>query len=366
MVEPIYVPVLPTTSSACSAFRDLDPWIGRRIAPLWTVVPRVGPQRVRGVCPPDDPETSEKALQEWLTKRVDGVVRAMGGRGGWLDATHVERVERGAATSLWRVATRSGLRLVTGPERDPRHQRHIADLALAGQRGLGIRVLLDQAPDEARAAELDDMVRRLCLVGSQTDLLLDLGPVTDPQEAQKTALTALDLLGTLFPWRRVVLTSGAFPLTWGGRDAWPVRLTPRLDWSLHQAVAAARPLYPRRVVYGDYSVEHALRANTADTGRSSRVLVRYTTPDDFATAWAPLDGVARAERARRGRATVRSVVDAAFFRGGGDHGDSEAERWMYRCAHGEGPQGSGNAHGRVWAGHVQHLTFVVNQLTGRR
>lgn len=85
MVEPSYVPVLPTTRAAQAAFRHLDVRARRRIAPMWTVI---------------------------------------------------------------HLATKSRLRLVTGPERDPQQQRYIADLAFLSGRGPGIRVLLDVLTDD--------------------------------------------------------------------------------------------------------------------------------------------------------------------------------------------------------------------------
>ncbi|MBV7695005.1 hypothetical protein [Streptomyces sp. TRM70350] len=40
---------------------------------------------------------------------------------------------------------------------------------------------------------------------------VEMGAVTEGEETAKDAITALDLLGTLLPWRTVVLASGAFP-----------------------------------------------------------------------------------------------------------------------------------------------------------
>jgi hypothetical protein len=71
----------------------------------------------------------------------------MGGLPGWVDAAHVECHVGAWASSLWRLTTRSTLRLVTGPERDREHQRHAADLAFMSGRGLGIRVLVDDLPE---------------------------------------------------------------------------------------------------------------------------------------------------------------------------------------------------------------------------
>lgn len=125
MVEPIYVPVLPTTRATRSAYAQLDLTVRRRIAPLWTLDPRVGPGRPRGRRAFPDPDTDSAELGRWLAARVGPLVEVMGGLPGWVDAAHVECHVGAWASSLWRLTTGSTLRLVTGPERDREHQRHV-------------------------------------------------------------------------------------------------------------------------------------------------------------------------------------------------------------------------------------------------
>jgi hypothetical protein len=362
MAEPIYVPVLPTRRAALKAYEGLDARVRRRIAPLWTVVPRTGLERTRGVpaAPAPDPDGDQAELARWLTPRVDELIEVMGGRPGWVDAAHVEGDVHGAAVSLWRLATRSTLRLVTGPERHPTLQRHTADLAFLGGRGIGIRVLVD-TQDEPRPAELLHLLDRLCLPPSRTDLILDIGAVTDAGEAGKTAITALDLLGELVPWRTVVLTSGAFPRTDDGPAAAVRRVTPRHDWQLHGAVRVARPAFPRRVLYGDYSTEHAFNANIPQSREHGPPwgTMRYTTRDGFLVGRAPTRDTARVDRIDRVRATARWIVRSDGFRGP-DH--SEGESWLHACAHGHGSNGSGNAETWIRVGHIQHMSFVVNEI----
>ena len=48
MVRTVYVPVLPTTRAARRAYEHVDASVRRRIEPLWTVVPRVGPNDLGG------------------------------------------------------------------------------------------------------------------------------------------------------------------------------------------------------------------------------------------------------------------------------------------------------------------------------
>ena len=306
-------------------------------------------------------DTAE-ALNRWLASRVDPVIEVMDGTPGWVDAAHVECHVEAWAPSLWRLTTRSNLRLVTGPERDPNHQRYAADLAFMSGRGLGIRVLLDDLPDGHLATELTDLIRRLCLPASQLDLLLDIGPVMDAPDAGKRALGALDLLGTLVPWRRLVLMSGAFPRALGDLDVRPTRIVERHDWQLHGALRAARPGFRRNIVYGDYSVEHALSANIPSVRQPGPGwgLMRYTSPEGFLVARAPTRGVDHGPRARD---MARWIVESGGFR---RLGQSEGERWLHRCAYGEGRSGSGNAEKWIQVGHIQHMNFVVSRLASGR
>ncbi|WP_406167595.1 hypothetical protein [Streptomyces sp. NBC_00996] len=115
MVEPIYMPVLPAKRDAWNAYAQLDLRVRRRIAPLWTLVPRIGTERTRGERAAPDPDSDRTALGTWLAPRMDQLIEAMDGVTGWVDAAHVEGSVNGAARSLWRLMTRSGLRLVTGP-----------------------------------------------------------------------------------------------------------------------------------------------------------------------------------------------------------------------------------------------------------
>ncbi|MGY0058417.1 beta family protein [Streptomyces sp. LZ34] len=212
------------------------------------------------------------------------------------------------------MATRSRLRLVTGPERDPAHQRYAADLAFLSGRGLGIRVLLDDPPDRPLSTDLLNLIDRLCLPPSRLDLILDAGPVAGSGDIDKRALAALDLLGALVPWRTTVLTSGAFPRTIEHLDAQPTRVIQRHDWQLYRSVRAARPEALNSLVYGDYSVEHAFSANIPSVRRPGPPwgLLRYTAPDGFLVARAPTRG---SDRAARVRAMARWIAEADFFRG---------------------------------------------------
>ncbi|WP_166682855.1 beta family protein [Streptomyces aquilus] len=359
MIEPIYVPILPTRPRAWKAFEALDTRLRSRIAPLWTIVPCVGPERARGERPALEPDDDRTVLEPWLVPLMDRLITAVDGAPGWIDASHVESQVRGSAVGLWRLATRSGLRLVTGPERDHTLQRYTADLAFQSGRGLGIRILVDEPPDERSSAALLGMVDRLCLPPSRTDLILDMGEITAGDETDKGAIAALDLLGTLLPWRTVVLASGAFPRFQEQGGAEFTHVVRRYDHQLNHLVHRSRPAFPRAVLYGDYSVEHVSAANippSKDPYGPPWGLLRYTTPDDFLIARAPMRGRARAERVRE---LARWITEYEGFRGAEF---SEGERWLQACADGEGTKGSGNPETWMKVGHIQHMSFVVRRL----
>ncbi|MBM9435191.1 beta family protein [Actinacidiphila bryophytorum] len=358
-MDPVYVPFLPARRDAWQAYERLDARVRRRITPLWTVVPRTGPERPRGDRSAADTDEDPRTFGPWLTRRIDAVLDASSSSVGWADATHLEGLVQAAASGLWRLATQSRLRLVTGPERNHRLQRYTADLALLSGRGLGIRVLLDEPPEGSRSAELLELVDRVRLPPSQLDLLLDLGPVTDTADAGKIALAALDLLAGLLPWRTVVLAAGAFPRTIQPLASGLSLVVPRHDWLVHHLVRSSRPEFRSPLLYGDYSAEHALSANIPSVRRPGPPwgLMRYTAPDAFLVAPALTRGPYRAERVR---AVARGIAEAEVFR----PGRSEGERWLHACAYGSGSDGTGNAETWIRVGHIQHMSFAVAQLTG--
>ncbi|MEW2435429.1 hypothetical protein AB0952_14820 [Streptomyces caniferus] len=123
----------------------------------------------RGTTLVPDPDSDREGLHHWLTLRLDHLINVMTGLTGWVDTAHVESLLDASAPSLWRLTTGSSLRLVTGPERDPALQWYAADLAFLGGRGLGIRVLLDDAPDEPLSTRLLTLIDRpVCLPRDST------------------------------------------------------------------------------------------------------------------------------------------------------------------------------------------------------
>ncbi|NYI03499.1 hypothetical protein FHU37_000442 [Allostreptomyces psammosilenae] len=268
---------------------------------------------------------------------------------------------------LWRLLAGSGLRPVTGPDREFRQQIACAKAAWAGGRGLGVRVLLGEPPDERLSDSARLMLRRLGLPAGSLDLLLDLGAVTDEHhQADKRALLALDLLLPLTTWRTVAVISGAFPRSIPDHAPDPFVEFERHDWDVWHLVRDSfgvpagdgRPPSPSAFLYGDYGAQHTRGCDEPSRreGGPPWGVLRYTTERTFLLCRFPTDTT---DRARIVRAAARRIVGCGDFRG---HTYSAGDRWLYDCARGFGSRGSGNAEGWLRHGHVQHMTHVVDRL----
>ncbi|MGW8767529.1 beta family protein [Streptomyces sp. NPDC055815] len=359
MSEPIYVPALPARWSALTAYDQLTPEVRARVAPLWTVAPRVGRARTLGTRPyrPLDPDPA--ALAGRLRTALHRLVVAQRGLPAWVDTFHAEDEPWQLGTEFRHGLTGTSLRPVTGVERDVRQQLATAEAARASGNGLGVRVFVHALPDERLRDEVGGLLERIGRAPCPVDLLVDLGGVVDEHRpAEKWALRSLALLGPLHRWRTIAVVAGSFPRTYPEGYGAPLAEAQRFDWDLWHMLVDGPEQPPVRVTYGDYGADHAGGADRPSTagGGSPWGVVRYTTDRTFLLGRVPTQGSDHADAIRE---LVREIVEAEDFRGAEF---SEGERWLVSCADGSGTAGAGNP--AVWlrAGHVQHMAQVVRGL----
>ncbi|MFF5765036.1 hypothetical protein ACFY8F_21175 [Streptomyces tanashiensis] len=352
--EPIYVPALPARPSALGAYHLLTPDIRAALVPLWTVPPRVGRERTpgRGPSHPLDPDPA--ALARHARDTLDLIGRAQRGRPAWVDTRHIEREPGFPGIG----SGRTPLRPVTGIDRAAAQQVACAEAARAGGTGLGIRIRPDAVDSTAEA--LCRLLDRIAFARCPLDLLVDLGAVDEDPGAERTALHTLDLLdhlGTLHPWRTVVLLAGAFPRTHPEGYGAPLAETYRTDRHLPELLRHAAGGQGPRPAYGDYGAHDAASADrVSDTGDDPfRGALRYTTAHTFLIGEVP----AESHHHLTVRALAREIVDGPDFRGAEY---SEGERWLRACADGRDLPGTGHPDFWIGHGHIQHLTHVVRTL----
>ncbi|MEU7434112.1 hypothetical protein AB0B07_25275 [Streptomyces sioyaensis] len=360
MVEPLYVPVLPMKQNALGAYASLARSVRARTSPLWTIAPRTGPLRSLGHRPATPVDPDPAALTEWLRGKVTDVMRAQQAVPAWLDAFQVEDEPGPVTAGVWALLADSPLRPVTGIERAEWQTTACAELARASGNGLGIRVLLTGLPDERRAHAVQVLLDRIGTPSSiAVDLLLDLGAVTDEHHlADKWARRALELFGPLHQWRTVVMMAGAFPRNLPESFHAPPEEAHRFVWDAWHMVRHARAEHPLHVTYGDYGAHHTGGADQPSDGGGGPPwgVLRYTTERTFLLIKAPTKG---RDRSVVVRSLARQLVEAPDFRG---PLASDGERWLRDCAYGGGGPGSGNPAKWTWAGHIQHMTYVLREL----
>ncbi|MFI0590036.1 beta family protein [Streptomyces griseus] len=339
---PLYVPRLPTRSSATRAYGDLTPDVRRKVAPLWTLPPST---------------TGDTAQLRRAARRAAHVQRHSP---AWLDAPYADRTTGLPATLLPEVWAGSSLRPVTGPERPPEQQRSAIRSAVAGFGEIGIRVALPGGWNEGCA---DDTRRLLDSLdhGVRRDLLLDLDAVRETRpDAGKEALRALDALLPLTAWHRVAVIAGGFPEDVSGIEVAGTDEAPRHELALWHEILENRPGYRELLHYGDYApfAARSLRQEHRGGGGPPWGLLRYTTGRAYLLAKVPTRGDARAETIR---AAARWITDQEDYQG---PSAGAGERWLWNCARGEGSKGTGAAADWGRTAISQHLTHVVRQSAG--
>ncbi|WP_338783642.1 beta family protein [Streptomyces sp. DG1A-41] len=352
MSEPLYVPVLPVRQHARIAYERLRPDIQAAVAPLWNLPPSPG----------TPPAQLRRAHWQKELRRVRGVHRR---HPGWIDAPFAEAAQTSALAAILAECTALNplLRPVTGPERSEAQQAAAVETARRCGCGVGVRVRMpgewNGAVAEAVGALLDRVDR-----GVPVDLLLDLGAVLPGRpDAGKEALRALDALVALAGDRRTVaVLGGAFPhVTDDMMRFGKPHEEPRADWDMWHEIRAGHREGLSRLRYGDYGVQPpaALATEPGDGGPPWGVL-RYTTDRSFVLCKVLNGGP---DRTAGIRAAARRIRDLPDFRRAVA---SAGETWLRDCA--DGPmtdsEGTGTHTQWLWAGNVQHMTYVVRSLPG--
>ncbi|MFI0827041.1 beta family protein [Streptomyces roseolus] len=343
MSGPLYVPVLPAKQHACQAYRQLIPAVQAAVVPLWNLPPRAGAH-------PD-------ALAVGVRDDLWRVRKAHRHHPAWVDCPLADEAQQSAlAGALSADADVSPLRPVTGPDRSEAHQAAMLEHARSTGNGLGIRVLLPGEWDDAVGQGVRELVSRAG-PAVETDLLLDLDAVrADRTDTAKETLRALEALVPLTPWRTAVVLGGAFP---AGLPEHGTDVEPRWDWQVWRDLHRAGRDFLRALAYGDYGIDSTraiARGPSTNGGGPPWGVLRYTTDESYVLVKVPTRGP---DRSGAIRAAARDILALPDFRG---PAASAGETWIRDCAHGHGPEGTGNVGVWLRVGNIQHMTHVVRSL----
>ncbi|MFI5792134.1 beta family protein [Streptomyces sp. NPDC051677] len=349
MSEPLYVPVLPTRPHAAEAYRRLRPDVRAALVPLWNLPPL--------------PAMESTELDAAVRRFVDPVSGVHRHHGGWIDAPFAEDAQVfSLADALFVYSELGRLRPVTGPERTEAQQTAALETACRCDCGVGVRVRVTGEWDGDTAEAVRGLLARAD-PAVPVDLLLDMGGVLgDRPDAGKETLRALDALIPLAPWRTAAVLAGGFPRVTGDMLEQGLREEPRTDWHLWHEVRASGRAYLPLLGYGDYGVQ-PVAALTQVPKRNSKGgppwgVLRYTTEASFVVCKVLARGDDRIAVNRR---AARQILALPEFRGATA---GAGESWLRGCATGPATLGGGTGGPTewLWAGNVQHMTYVVRTL----
>ncbi|MEU2737672.1 hypothetical protein ABZ656_20310 [Streptomyces sp. NPDC007095] len=360
MATPLYVPGLPAKRAALAGFQRADLHEKKRVQPLWTIPPRIKRKKVAegggGGLEPDDPVQ----LAQHLRKISGDIGDKHGLHPGWVDARNAEDSLDLVVEHVWQEICTGQfgceLRPVTGPERDPLQQIVAAEAAQEWGNGLGVRVRLFARPEGELREQCRRLVVRLRRYGLPLDLLLDLYEVGSVDKAVVHALRSWSELGALAEWRTVALLGGSFP--WGSKQLKDHDLTEvlRAEREVWQAVRHRLEPHGTHVTFGDYSVVHP-RSGDEPPLRLPFVYEkpRYTTAEHLLVGKGARRGTG--EESRMQMLAERIVGDPEFRMS-----RSAGELWLQDQADATVLASAGNPEVWVKYGHIQHITYMADQL----
>lgn len=249
-----YVPALRWRQGEFSALQELRPDQKSGLTPLIDIAP----------IPWDYAEEQpSKTIDQHLARTADQMATAWGTEDRlFVDFSLIDPAERmGSGVhplehlfGELRVAGVLGTP-VTGLDRDPAYQAAVRSVLAADNRGVCIRITVEDAGAGNTASAVEHVLNELEAERGVVDLVIDLKAI-EPNQATILRSWAVGLINgwpDIGGFASLTLLSGAFPLNLSGLIP-GTHLVERADLALWQDVRAAGPA--RQPSFGDYTAAH--------------------------------------------------------------------------------------------------------------
>lgn len=352
----VYMPILKSRAGEFAALRALGFPRRSHILPMLDIVPP------RWDFAKDAPDQS---LDEHLAKMVPKIRRAWGPGypllvDGYLlkDAGLLASGEH-PLSFLMNAARSRGVEVVpvTGVGRGDSYQRAVRAANRADQRGVCIRLeAQDLFEDRLLEQSLKEVLGLVDAEPDGADLVVDLGPITEEEEAKlaRRLIRALPRLPFSLQWRSFCLAGSSFPENVSGIPPDSVGEIPRIEWTLWQVVDENRRSLSRSPCYADYAITHPTPVEVDPRTMRMSANLRYTTD----SAWLILRGRnVRDYGYPQFNGLCRKLVDMDEYSG---PAFSDGDAYIARCA--KRTDGPGNATTWRRIGTSHHIEFVLAQL----
>lgn len=172
---------------------------------------------------------------------------------------------------------------VTALTRDAAYQEAVYDWAIEKDRGLCLRISLDEAAGDDLESSIRDILRS-ALKFENCDFILDLGaPNFVPLDGfAELVESVIETLPGLQKWRNFVLLGTSFPPNMAEIESNTATFLPRNEWKLYKKLV---PMLQSRVVrvpsFGDYAINHPDLLQKDMRLVKPSGTVRYATDDQW-------------------------------------------------------------------------------------
>ncbi len=364
-----YYPILKAKRGELRALNRLSTSVCEAITPVLEVVP-----------PQADPSTGKpkKSVPDHLRTVCERIADAWGNYApcmvdfGLLNLKAPKRRRRSSGLTLgFQELRQRGVKAVpvTSLWREAVLQSCIADTLAQDQCGVCLRLNREDFTAPDRDENIDRILRLLDCPPESVDLLVDFGPLSEPEskEALVAFCEATATLSHLARWRSFIFAGSSFPSTLPG-DRGPVQCRiVRGEWLFWLLLNQARSPY-RHPDFADYGVVYPRYQEFKPRKmKASRSNIRYTGGDSWLvlrSASAPRTGSSRdlealaSESSQAHHLLCQKLVAMpdVFCGANFSRGDEQIEI----CA--ANPNWHGDSSAWIYAGSNHHVTQVVRQL----
>lgn len=243
---------------------------------------------------------------------------------------------------------------VTGCERDKAYQEAIRRAAQQDQRGICLRLSLQQAATSKVQNHINTLLRKLGVDTTNIDLVFDLDAPANfiPVSGfAKLLVAVVNRLPNINRWRTFTLIGTSFPQTMGALHFGP-QLVKRYEWIAYKELATALSHKDQRVpTFGDYAICHpeVLRMDMRIVKPAASL--RYTIDDH----WYILKGKnIHNYGLKQYRRICEYLVSSSYFTG---RNTSTGDAYIEDCAN--KTASTGNLTTWRWVGTNHHIEKVV-------
>ena len=345
-----YIPILRWKRGEWIALRNLDVGVKARMVPLVELVPKDFAPRRCG-----NPHSVDRVLFQKVKEISENCGKAPFFVDLWLlnpnlrstNSTHpLEKLAMDAR------AQQLSLIPVTGLKRSIDYQSAVASIARTDDRGVCIRVHLDDIQRSSFQSALGQLLSYLKLQPEEVDFLADYQVIDNSSPSLGSLCKGLPSIGR---WRTFTMASGAFPKDLTGFTLGQ-HLLLRLDWRVWRDQVTASATLPRRPAYGDYTIQHPIFSEPPERANFS-ASIRYTTDKHWVIMRG--EGVFNDDSPGFAQwpANAQLLCGRSEFCGADfSYGDEYIEQMSLQT------EKTGSAETWLRAGINHHLTFVVRQI----